>query len=94
MVNRVSSPRVPGSEHIPFNPINPHGSRAKMPVGWQSPFREQLFQVFVEDRSKGCIPIGPKISLNVASEVCALTTIAIKSGRIHDWANPHVLPAT
>ena len=82
----------PGSK-IPFNPINPHGSKAKYPDGWKSPLRERLYQVFVEDQDRGCIPIGPKAGHAVVSEWCALAQTAIKAGNITGWTNPHVLPA-
>lgn len=82
----------PGSK-IPFNPINPHGAKARYPDGWKNPLKETLFQVFVEDRENGHIAIGPKIGLNIAFELCATTNTAIKAGKISGWSNAHVLPA-
>lgn len=85
--------RVPGSEHIPFNPINPWGRAAKargMPDGWKSPLNEPLFQVFVDDRESGRLAIGPKMIRSIADEFHSAVNLAIKSGRIRGWANPHL----
>lgn len=88
---------------IPFNPINPHGSRARYPdgrragldapPGWKSPLREPLYQVHVEDKDRGHIPIGPKVRNDIASQLCAAVQTAIKSGRVTGWANPYVMRA-
>lgn len=99
MANTVSGPRVPGSEHIPFKPFNPHGKtptvtrRDGSVIEWKSPIREPLFQVFVEDKEKGRIPIGPKMGMAVCDSVASACQLAIKSGRIHGWSNPHVVRA-
>lgn len=82
----------PGSK-IPFNPINPHGAKARYPDGWKNPLKEKLYQVFVEDKERGCIAIGPKIRFDVATTLCSTTYTAIKAGKIAGWSNPHVLPA-
>lgn len=82
----------PGSK-VPFNPINAHGAKAKYPDGWKNPLKERLWQVFVEDKERGCIPIGPKVGFNVVSELCATVNTAIKAGTISGWSNPHILPA-
>jgi hypothetical protein len=98
MANTVLGPRVPGSAHIPFNPINKWGGKPKVfradgsVIDWKSPIREPLFQVHVDTR-EGSIPIGPRIGLAIASEIAATTQVAIKAGRIHGWANPTVVPA-
>lgn len=78
---------------IPFNPINPHGRKAKYPDGWKSPLREPLYQVHVNDKDRGNIPIGPKARNDVASQLCTTVQAAIKSGRITGWSSPHVMPA-
>jgi hypothetical protein len=82
----------PGSK-VPFNPINPWGRKAAYPDGWKSPMREPLFQVHVMDNERGVIPIGPKVANDLASELCAATRLAIKTGRITGWSDPTVLPA-
>lgn len=92
MTNRVGDTFFPGSK-IPFNPINPHGAKARMPAGWKSPMQEKLYQVHVEDRKLGCIPIGPKMGNAIASELCATVQAAIQIGKISGWTNPHVLAA-
>ena len=99
MTNRASGPIVPGSEHIPFKPINAHG---KTPVvmrkdgsviNWKSPLGEPMFQVHVQDREHGDLPIGPKFAMGIADQLCATVKIAIKSGKITGWSNPHVVSA-
>lgn len=92
MTNKVGDTFFPGSP-IPFRPNNPHGSKAKMPDGWKNPLKERLFQVFVEDRHQGLIPIGPKVGRAITDELCATVNTAIKAGTITGWTNPHVLPA-
>lgn len=92
MANTVSGPRFFDSS-APFNPINPHGAKARMPDGWKSPLKEPLYQVFVEDHRHGCIPIGPKIGNAIASELCATVQTSIAAGKITGWTNPHVMPA-
>jgi len=42
----------PGSK-VPFSPINPHGSKAKMPAGWKNPFHAKLYRVHVDDAERG-----------------------------------------
>ena len=91
MTNRVSASIVPGSPDKPFNPINPWGRKAPMPQGWVSPLERRPYQVFVDDRHKGRIPIGPKWGMNEAMQLCATTNAAIKAGKISDWSNPHVV---
>lgn len=82
----------PGSK-IPFNPINPHGSRAKMPKGWKNPLARKLYQVHVMDAKHGHLRVGPKVELTVADELCAAMKIAIKAGKISGWTSPTVMPA-
>lgn len=81
------------NSRVPFNPINPHGSKAKMPDGWKSPMREPLFQVHVMDAELGHICIGPKVRNDIASQICAATQASIKAGKITGWSDPCVLPA-
>jgi hypothetical protein len=90
--NSVGDKFFPGSD-VPFRPINPWGRKAPMPDGWKNPMQQKLYQVFVLDKELGQIPIGPRMRQDAADQFCAATRIAIKSGRIHDWANPTVLPA-
>lgn len=92
MVNKVGNTYFPGSS-APFNPINPFGAKAAYPKGWKNPLAEKLFQVFVEDREMGLIPIGPKVGRAITDELCATVNTAIKAGTITGWTNPHVLPA-
>jgi hypothetical protein len=102
MVNRVLGPRVPGSEHIPFSPMNLPGGEmltgkvrnadGKL-IDWKSPLRERHYQVVVEDRNLGCIPVFPKAGMALADQFCSTLKLAIKSGRISGWSNPHVVPA-
>lgn len=80
----------PGSK-IPFNPINPHGARAKMPIGWKNPLKRKLYQVHVMDKDGGHIRVGPKIEIDVASELCATIQMAIKAGKITGWSSPTVI---
>lgn len=99
MVATASGPRVPGSEHIPFKPFNAHGKSPKIvgangqTLDWKNPLAEPLFQVFVEDRERGYIAIGPKMGQAVADQFLAATKLAIKSGKISGWSNPHVISA-
>lgn len=96
-MNRVASPRVPGSEHIAFRPINAHGKTPVITrpdgsvIDWKSPLAEQAYQVRVDDRERGDIAIGPKCVLGLADQLCAATKLAIKSGKITGWSNPHVV---
>jgi hypothetical protein len=98
MTNTVSAPRVPGSEHIPFKPFNPHNKTPTVTradgsvVEWKSPMREKLYQCFVEDVDRGHIPIGPKVGMAIADSFRSATQLAIKSGKITGWSNPHVKP--
>ena len=98
-MNKVSGPRVPGSEHIPFNPINPWGRTPVVKrhdgsvVDWKNPLRVRLYQVFVEDREKGEIAVGPKVQMDVCDQTLSAIKIAIKSGKITGWANPHIKAA-
>src|SRR5271156_4224518 len=89
MSNRVGDTYFPGSS-VPFNPINPFGAKAAYPKGWKNPMNDRLYQVFVEDRHQGRIPIGPKITGAVADQLCATVETAIKAGKITGWTNPHV----
>lgn len=91
-MNKVGDIFFPGSK-VPFNPINPHGAKARYPDGWKNPMQQKLYQVFVQDKDKGAIPIGPKCGHDIADELCAATQIAIKSGRVTGWSSPTVLPA-
>jgi hypothetical protein len=97
-MNRVSGPIVPGSEHIPFRPINAHGKtpvvlrRDGTVIDWKNPLREVIAQVKVLDREKGEIAIGPKVAMAVADQLCATVKLAIKSGKISGWSHPHVVP--
>jgi hypothetical protein len=99
MSNHVSGPRIPGSEGIPFSPINPWGRepvvkrRDGTVINWKSPLREPIFQVFVEDAEQGLIPIGPKCPMGMADNFLAATKLAIRSGRISGWTNPHLVKA-
>lgn len=81
----------PGSK-IPFNPINPHGARAKPPSGWKNPLALKLFQVHVMDEERGHIRVGPKVESGVANELCATIQTAIKAGKITGWSSPTVMP--
>jgi hypothetical protein len=92
MTNKVGHIFFPGSDK-PFNPINPHGAKARYPSGWKNPLAEKLYQVHVEDRELGHIRIGPKVGQAIADELCAATRLAIAAGQITGWSNPHVLPA-
>ena len=97
MANTVSGPRVPGSAHIPFNPQNAFGKTPTVRtkdgkiIDWKSPIREPLFQVMVEDETKGLIAVSPKMRHDVIADLASLTNIAIKSGRISGWTNPHIV---
>jgi hypothetical protein len=91
-MNRVSGPRMPGSEHIPFSPINPWGRKAAMPAGWKSPLERRLYQVWVDDSEKGEIPVGPAMGKDVIDDLHATINLSIKSGRITGWANPTIKP--
>jgi hypothetical protein len=91
-MNKVGDTFFPGSS-IPFNPINPHGAKAAYPAGWKSPMQQKLHQVFVLDRNRGQIPVGPKMRAEIAEQLCAAIRVAIKAGRIHDWTEPTVLAA-
>lgn len=90
---------VPGSEKIPFNPINPWGQKPVVRrkdgsiMNWKSPLAEPLFQVHVLDHKRGDLRIGPKIRRDIADQLCANVTIAIKAGKITGWSSPCVLPA-
>lgn len=96
MTNRVLAPRVPGSEHIPFKPFNPHGKAPVVTrkdgtvIDWKSPLREPLFQVFVDDQERGRIAIGPQIGMAIADQAASACRLAIKAGRISGWSNVSV----
>lgn len=92
--NKVSGPVVPGSEHIPFRPFNPHGKapevrRANGTVAdWKNPLAVDLYQVYVLDSERGTIPIGPKAAMDVCDQLLSAVKLAIKAGQIHGWASP------
>lgn len=99
MVNRVLGPRMPGSEHIPFRPINPHGSRPVVKdangnlIEWKSPLREQLYRVMVEDREGNLINASPATQQQYAVEFCSMVNRMIREGKETIWSNPHVVKA-
>ena len=82
-----------------YNPINPHGRRAKMPTGGQSPFRNpdgsnvQLYRVHVDTREGESVAVTPALIGPVASDIHATIRDAIKSGIRREWSNPHIRPA-
>jgi hypothetical protein len=93
MTSTVIGPRVPGSEHIPFKPINPWGRKAKMPEGWVSPLERRVYQLYVDDKDKGTIAICPRMQRPIVEEWLAALKIAIKTGKITGWSNPHIRAA-
>lgn len=62
-------------------------------IDWKTPLGAPMFQVRVQDREKGEIAIGPKCVMGLADQLCAATRLAIKSGKISGWTNPHVVSA-
>lgn len=83
-----------GFLHSPdaFNPINPHGARAKMPEGWKSPLRTPLYRVCVD--MKGAlkpVAITPGVIKEMADMLCISAQQGIKSGVRSEWANPSVV---
>ena len=98
MANTVSGPRVPGSEHIPFNPINPWGRKPTVrradgtEIDWTSPLRQPIYRVVAEDIATGkTIPIFPATQLQYADEFCAMVKRMIKQGFEKQWSNPTVV---
>lgn len=97
-MNRVGPTTFPGSDK-PFNPINPWGRKAvavgvdgqKLPADWKSPVAQPTYQVFVEDREKGVIAIGPSWGQPEAEQLLSSVKIAIKAGKVTSWANPHIV---
>ena len=76
----------------PFDPINPHGRRAKMPPGWTSPLRQPLYRVCVDMKGETLpVAITPAVIKEVADTLCAAARTAIKSGVRTEWANPSVV---
>lgn len=97
-MNRVGHTLFPGSDK-PFNPINPWGRKAvahgvdgkPLPADWKSPVAQASYQVFVEDREKGLVGVGPSWGQPEAEQLLSSINIAIKAGKITTWANPHIV---
>lgn len=95
MTNRVGDTFFQGST-TPFRPINPWGREAEITdhagnrIDWKNPLDVETYQLYVEDAEKGCIPIGPRAQRSIVSEWHSLVNVAIKSGKISGWANPHM----
>lgn len=82
---------VPGSAHLPWSPINRYGDgAAPMPKGWKNPLRQPLFQVMVEDREDGLIPVSPAMIRDTAELVLHACKLAIRQGHRKNWANAHL----
>lgn len=87
---------VPGSAHIPWGGtdgsslMNLRGTLPKMPKGWKNPFREKLYQVMVEDREDGLIPVSPALTEDTANLVLHAAKQAIREGHRRNWANAHL----
>lgn len=95
--NSVASPRVPGSEHIPFRPINAHGRTPKVlradgsEIAWKNPLAEPLYQVRVDCAERGNIAIGPKMGAGVCDQMLSAIKLAIRSGKVAGWSNPYIV---
>ena len=76
----------------PFNPINPHGARAKMPPGWTSPLRTPLYAVVVDMKGEDKpVVVSPGMIQECAEMVCQAAREAIKTGIRTEWANPSIV---
>lgn len=76
----------------PFNPINPHGAKAKMPEGWKSPLRTPLYRVCVDMKgARKPVAITPAVIKDIADMLCVAAQTGIKSGVRSEWANPSVV---
>jgi len=53
---------------------------------------EPLYQVWVDDITRGTIPVGPKIPHSLAVEFRAAINNQIRLGAERTWSNPSVLP--
>lgn len=78
----------------PFNPINPHGARAKMPDGWVSPLNEPLYRVVVDMRGSDMpVAVTPAMTKAYADMACIAAKQGIAKGVRPEWANPSVILA-
>src|SRR6266446_4798443 len=74
-----------------YRPINKL-SRAELADILRPP-KPTLYQVWVLDRLRGYIPVGPKCENTLASEFCSAIQTQIRLGRERDWNSPHVVLA-
>lgn len=76
-----------------FKPLNPWGRAMPKPpraVRERAPMAD-LYQVNVETRDGGLLPIGPRLEKPAAEMLCIAIGNEIAAGREKFWTNPHVL---
>jgi len=66
--------------------------RKKMPKGWKSPFKVDLYQVVVERTEDGrVLPVGPMATKEVLGPFKDAIAQSIKTGMETRWSNPQML---
>lgn len=74
-----------------FKPMNPWGRPMPAP---KRPIKEKppsLYQVFVETTEGKEIPVGPRVTQEVAERFCEAIGVMIGRGKEKNWSNPRLV---